>query len=112
MLLLFIMMMVVIIYERKHIMPRFERFKAARSAAKVSNKVSPLPKNKEPNRQRFGIICLHTGGDLACLASLCSLGDRFYYDVRVRVHVRNHVCVKGGASLASLRSARLAPVCK
>ena len=39
-------------------------------------------------------------------------GARFYCGVHVRVHVcihvRTHVCVRGGASLASLRSARSA----
>ena len=46
-------------------------------------------------------------------ASLGSLGAHCHCGVHIRVHVRNyvrpHVWVKGGASLASLRSARSVP---
>ena len=46
-------------------------------------------------------------------ASLASLRSAPVGIVEVNVHidVRVHVCVKGGALLASLRSARSVPVC-
>ena len=59
-------------------------------------------------------LCL-LKGRLSRLASLGLLGARFHCGVHIRacgcIHVRTHVCVrKGGTSLASLRSARSAPI--
>ena len=47
---------------------------------------------------------------LARFASLGSLGARLHSGDHVRFHVRNHACVQGGVSLASLRSAHSVPV--